>query len=144
MTEEIEEVKVEEVKEEVKEMTIDEKWAEIQEKEIETLEKINRALRLQVEVLEKIRRTDDQAFKTVKEIDKLLSFYDEKMEKVIRTNENVEDTLLNVLLAIRQKEFLHAWYPAQGDHLEMKVIGAHPGKNDERLKQPADTESLLA
>ena len=42
------------------------------------------------------------------------------------TMENVEDTLLNVLVAIRQNEYLQAWYPPQKGHPAMKVIGTHP------------------
>jgi hypothetical protein len=35
---------------------------------------------------------------------------------------------LNVLLAIRQNEYLQAWYPAQQGYPEMKVVGSHPYK----------------
>lgn len=48
--------------------------------------------------------------------------------ELARTNENVSDTLLNVLLAIRQNEYLQAWYPPQQGFPEMKVSGSHPSK----------------
>ncbi len=55
-----------------------------------------------------------------------------KQEEFLRgiksTNENIEDTLLNVLLAIRQNEYLQAWYPQQQGYPAMKVAGTHPAK----------------
>ena len=33
------------------------------------------------------------------------------LESVKKTNENVDETLCKVLLAIRQNEYLQAWYP---------------------------------
>lgn len=56
--------------------------------------------------------------------------YHTQVIEVKCTNENVEQTLLNVLLAIRQNEYLQAWYPAQQGHPEQKVIGAHPLQQD--------------
>jgi hypothetical protein len=50
------------------------------------------------------------------------------------TNRNVEETLINVLLAIRQTEILQAWYPAQKGFPEMKVIGSHPIKVKSNIK----------
>jgi len=41
---------------------------------------------------------------------------------------STDDTLLNVLLAIRQNEYLQAYYPAQNGFPEMKVVGMHPAK----------------
>lgn len=51
-----------------------------------------------------------------------------EMENVRIINQNVEATLCNVLLAIRQNEYLQAWYPAQQGYPEMKVTGKHPIK----------------
>lgn len=39
-----------------------------------------------------------------------------------------DDTLLNVLLAIRQNEYLQAYYPEQHGYAEMKLTGPHPAK----------------
>lgn len=50
------------------------------------------------------------------------------LNSLAKTNESVSDTLLNVLLAIRQNEYLQAWYPAQHGFPEMKVSGTHPAK----------------
>ena len=48
------------------------------------------------------------------------------IEEVSKTNANVDETLGNVLLAIRQNEYLQAHYPAQQGYPEMKVVGKHP------------------
>lgn len=40
----------------------------------------------------------------------------------------VDESLGNVLLAIRQNEYLQANYPAQHGFAEMKVVGQHPAK----------------
>lgn len=59
----------------------------------------------------------------------------EKYLKDLRTtNQNVEETLLNVLLAIRQNEYLQAWSPEQKGYPEMKVVGIHPIKIKENTK----------
>lgn len=47
------------------------------------------------------------------------------LSKIAYTNENVEETLCNVLLAIRQCEFLKAWYPAQQGQKEQYVVGKY-------------------
>jgi hypothetical protein len=53
----------------------------------------------------------------------------EKYLKALKaSNENVEETLGNVLLAIKQNEFLQAWYPAQHGYPDLKVTGKHPAK----------------
>lgn len=46
------------------------------------------------------------------------------LKKVVHTNENVDSTLCNVLLAIRQNEYLEAWYP---DHAHKKTIVVDDG-----------------
>ena len=48
------------------------------------------------------------------------------LQEIKSTNETVSDTLLNVLLAIRQNEYLQAWYPPQKGFDAMKVTGTHP------------------
>ena len=54
--------------------------------------------------------------------------YEKSLKALKDTNENVEETLGNVLLAIRQNEYLKAWHPAQHEYPEMKVTGKHPAK----------------
>lgn len=54
------------------------------------------------------------------------------LDGIKHTNENVEEILGNVLLAIRQNEYLQAWYPPQQEHPEMKVVGIHPANLDSR------------
>ena len=71
----------------------------------------------------------------VKKCDSLLVQIKKSMkcqEEVLRENcrhtANVDESLGNVLLAIRQNEYLQAWHPAQHGFPEMKVAGKHPAK----------------
>lgn len=57
-----------------------------------------------------------------------MKFQNEELRLLKKSNETVEETLLNVLLAIRQHESMKAWYPAQKGYEEMKVVGIHPAK----------------
>jgi len=54
------------------------------------------------------------------------------LRDVVKVNENVEQTLLNVLAAIRQNEYLHTWAPAQKGHPEMKFAGLHPLQTNQK------------
>jgi ElaB/YqjD/DUF883 family membrane-anchored ribosome-binding protein len=45
-----------------------------------------------------------------------------------KVTSSCDDTLLNVLLAIRQNEYLQAYYPAQHGYPDMKITGSHPAK----------------
>jgi N-glycosylase/DNA lyase len=65
-------------------------------------------------------------FEMFRELRKLLREYQDFLKKSTSTNENIEKTLLNVLLAIRQNEYLQAWYPEQLGFPSMKVSGIHP------------------
>lgn len=55
-----------------------------------------------------------------------------KHEKYLKSlkdsSSNLEETLANVLLAIKQNEYLQAWYPAQHGYPDLKVTGKHPAK----------------
>lgn len=50
------------------------------------------------------------------------------LKTLTESNANVEETLANVLLAIKQNEYLQAWYPAQHGYPDLKVTGKHPAK----------------
>lgn len=54
--------------------------------------------------------------------------YEKTLKAIKETNENVDETLCNVLLAIRQNEYLQSWHPAQHGYPEIKVTGKHPAK----------------
>ncbi len=62
----------------------------------------------------------------LKNIDSKLTVYEKKMVELTKLNDSIDETLGNVLLAIRQNEYLQAWYPPQQGHEEMKVVGRHP------------------
>ena len=68
-------------------------------------------------------------FEKIKEHDSLINH-------IKQTNENVEQTLINVLLAIRQNEYLQAWYPAQNGEPETKVVGLHPHQRPDTIEKP--------
>lgn len=78
------------------------------------------------EVEDMLTKNTKQCFDLFKEMVKILKEHRQFLDKMASANEVVEDTLLNVLLAIRQNEYLQAWYPKQGPHPEMKVVGHHP------------------
>ncbi len=50
----------------------------------------------------------------------------EMMDALKTVTTSAEETLLNVLTAIRQTEFLQAWCPAQDGYKEMMIVGRHP------------------
>jgi hypothetical protein len=54
--------------------------------------------------------------------------HEKYLNELKKSNQNVDETLCNVLLAIRQNEFLQAWYPAQHGYPDLKVTGKHPAK----------------
>ncbi len=111
---------------------------------VNVLEKISKAIDTQQKSLKEIRsnfeamkkqfisfmqKTEEQTVNCCRAI----SNHEDFLKRMTATNENAEETLLNVLAAIRQTECLQAWYPAQKGYPEMKVTGTHPlkleGKN---------------
>lgn len=60
------------------------------------------------------------------EIRDLLATYNKRMHDFAQVTATAEQTMVNVLAAIRQNEYLQAYYPAQGGIPEMKVSGKHP------------------
>jgi hypothetical protein len=64
----------------------------------------------------------------VVEIRKAFKENNKIMLEMTKVNKNVDETLGNVFLAIRQNEYLQAWYPAQHGFPELKVTGTHPAK----------------
>lgn len=64
--------------------------------------------------------------KILKEHEKKFEIYNKKLDQVEALFETTEITLSNVLLAIKQNEYLQAWYPEQNGYKEMKVVGKHP------------------
>ena len=51
--------------------------------------------------------------------------HQEQLHQMLDVLRNVDETLCNVLFAIRQNEYLQAWYPAQGGVEEQKVVGKY-------------------
>ncbi len=59
-------------------------------------------------------------------VEKSLKKYDEALRLSQKQFEIVEETLCNVLLAIRQNEYLQAYYPESQGHPAGKYVGRHP------------------
>ena len=73
-------------------------------------------------------RMETKVEKALTKIEKGFLNQRKELQKISELNENVDASLSNVLLAIKQNEYLHAWYPAQHGFPEMKVVGQHPVK----------------
>lgn len=73
-----------------------------------------------------MKKKDEVTFELVQELLKMMKENKEFLANMVRSNQNMEDTMLNVLLAIRQNEYLQAYYPAQLGHPDIKVVGHHP------------------
>lgn len=71
-----------------------------------------------------LKKNNELATKILKDV----SGYSALMLRMEKALEATEETLMNVLVAIRQQEHLQAWYPAQKGYPEMKVVGRHPSK----------------
>jgi len=78
------------------------------------------------EVEDMLNKNLKECLSLFKEMSRVMKEHREFLERITEANEAAEDTLLNVLLAIRQNDYLQAWYPKQGNHAEMKVVGHHP------------------
>jgi flagellar hook-basal body complex protein FliE len=58
-------------------------------------------------------------------VTKTLKGYHRDLHDVLSVMTNADETLCNVLLAIRQNEYLQAWYPPQRGNPEQKVVGKY-------------------
>ena len=109
-----------------------EKIAELLEKNQELHEKFNEMFKktylLHQKMESEIREVKKETTSLLAMLTKRLNEQKEAISKSISVSENSEETLLNVLLAIRQNEYLQAWYPEQHGFPEMNVIGSHPIK----------------
>lgn len=64
----------------------------------------------------------------IEQINELLKTYAAVFSESARVSENVNETLGAVLLAIRQNEYLQAYYPEQHGFKAGKYTGQHPAK----------------
>lgn len=87
-------------------------------------------------VLKKARailaQMNEKEARTLEKIRVELRLHEETLREILKVSENADETLCNVLLAIRQNEYLQAWYPPQNGELEQKVVGKyHAFKTEE-------------
>jgi uncharacterized protein YgbK (DUF1537 family) len=94
--------------------------------QLRELKKEVRAIR--TEALRIIRKNNS----TVVDIYRKVNQFEAILAQLGKSNETVEETLCNVLLAIKQNQYLQAWYPAQKGYPEMMVVGPHPSKLDSK------------
>jgi len=120
--------KVATVPKEKKAMNIDENRIEELLQKLECREKDLKIVLDKIEI--SLNRILRENVKIIKKIESTINKFDNKMQDNTETIVEAEETLRNVLVAIRQNEYLQAWYPAQRGYPEMKVIGKHPGKYD--------------
>lgn len=69
--------------------------------------------------------------RTLEKIRSELKQHEDRLREILAVNQNVDETLCNVLLAIRQNEYLQAWYPPQNGEVEQKVVGKYHTFNKE-------------
>lgn len=89
------------------------------------LRKISETSRLCVKIENSLKLSKRQIAEELQEQREFLT-------EITRLNANIDETLGNVLLAIRQNEYLQAHYPAQNGFPELKVVGRHPSKIHQR------------
>lgn len=85
----------------------------------EAKHKTNNVARNQAKLMNKFSKLLD-------EVKKMILSHDKILKSVAEVSASSDQTLMNVLLAIKQNEYLQAWYPAQGSYPAMKVVGKHP------------------
>lgn len=95
----------------------------------ETVSKSNKTLREMKQVL---RTLEVKIIETITVLKQERTEHRAFLKEISRINGNVDETLGNVLLAIRQNEYLQAYYPAQNGFPELKVVGCHPSKIETR------------
>ena len=97
-------------------------------------EKSRRLMHLsQRKVLQKARailkQMSDKEEKILSRIKVVLFNHGITLEECLKVMNNVDETLGNVLLAIRQNEFLQAYYPAQNGQRAQMVTGKYAVAN---------------
>lgn len=85
-------------------------------------------LKNQLDIL--IRKTKDHQ----KKVDKSLDNHQNRLTKIVSTMESIDEMMSLILVAIRQNEYLQAYYPAQHGHPAGKYAGLHPAKLEEKRK----------
>ena len=100
---------------------------ELQERATEVFKRTNL---LHDRIADEIKSLKKENICFLKVLTKKFNDQSQVLLEVARVAQSTEDTLLNVLLAIRQNEYLQANYPEQHGYPEMKVVGSHPAKTN--------------
>lgn len=83
---------------------------------------INKIAETYLKIKDYVRANED----LTKVVLEALKAHAKAMDGMKRSHESLDETVCNVLLAIRQNEYLQAWYPATKGYGEMMVTGQHP------------------
>ena len=75
-----------------------------------------------------VERCAKESCKLIREIHTILASYSDFFKEHQRLISNADETLGSVLLAIRQNEYLQAYYPEQNGFKAGKFIGQHTSK----------------
>lgn len=95
-------------------------------REINTELKLKDLIIKQTEDLKSYKRSQDAL---IKKVGLILERFETLLKLIKTTNEDVNESLGLAMLAIRQNEYLHTYYPAQHGYKEMKRAGKHPAKH---------------
>lgn len=115
-----------------KQMTLEEELSLMKKEMAKTLGDMRRDFEM---IKTQFKKFMTQSGGWIKESHDSIEKHEKFLNGIKNTNENVEEILGNVLMAIRQNEYLQAWYPAQSGFPEMKVTGIHPANLDKKAKK---------
>lgn len=86
--------------------------------------------------VEEITKENQESILLIK---KEISSYETKIREMAEIMTNVDETLGNVFLAIRQNEYLQAYYPEQLGYPTMKVAGTHPFNTSQKHEKQQES-----
>lgn len=95
---------------------------------LDFLETNKKVVEMSCDLLKKIEVMIKKCESHFIDCNKILKSQDEYMKQNNHLHKMVDESLGNMLLAIKQNIFLQAWFPEQLGFPEMKVTGRHPAK----------------
>lgn len=89
---------------------------------------VEKTIRLHEKMEHQMRQTNKQMSMLLSMVTEKFKNQNDSISKYASIAASTEDALLNVLLAIKQNEYLQAYYPEQLGYQAMKVVGSHPSR----------------
>ena len=84
--------------------------------------------RFQEKMKSEMRSAVKKNNETARDILQTIVGHEKQLKEFNKQSQTIDETLCNVLLAIRQNEYLQAWHSPQHGFPEMKITGKHPAK----------------